>query len=185
MEIKARLNHLRISPRKVRLVIDVVRKMPVSEALDQLKFMNKRAATPIAKLINSAIANAENTYEAERNNLYIKEIRADEAATLKRWMPRAHGRATTIRKRGSHILVVLDEIKASGKKAKKAAKIEAPVKLDQLGENKKAKDKKKDEKETVKNVSDEKNREVNEGKGAKADTPAKGFTNKVFRRKAG
>lgn len=132
MEVKAKLNHLRMSPRKVRLVIDVIRKMPVDAALDQLRFANKLAAEPVAKLIKSAIANGINTYDLDRDNLYIKEIRSDEGVTLKRWMPRAHGRATSIRKRGCHISLVLGEIKESGKKEKKVVKVADPVKLEKL-----------------------------------------------------
>jgi len=116
----------------VRLVIDVVRKLPVDSALDQLRFMGKLAAQPVAKLIKSAVANAENTYNLERGNLYIKEIRSDEGVTLKRWMPRAHGRATSIRKRGCHLTLVLGEIKASGQKEKKAVQVAEPVKLEKL-----------------------------------------------------
>jgi len=132
MEVKASLKHLRMSPRKIRLVIDVIRKMPVEEALDQLRFINKLAAEPVAKLIKSAIANAENTYSLEKSNLYIKEIRSDEGVMLKRWMPRAHGRATSIRKRGCHVSLVLAEIKESGKKEKKVVKAADPVKLEKL-----------------------------------------------------
>ncbi|MCX6798136.1 MAG: 50S ribosomal protein L22, partial [Candidatus Falkowbacteria bacterium] len=118
MEIKANLNHLRMSPRKVRLVIDVVRLMPVVAALDQLKFINKKATEPVAKLLNSAIANAVNTYNLEKSNLYIKTITSSEGVMLKRWFPRAHGRATSIRKRGCHLGIVLDEITPSGKASK-------------------------------------------------------------------
>jgi len=132
MEVKASLNHLRMSPRKIRLVIDVIRQMPVPTALDQLRFINRLAAKPIAKLIKSALANAENTYTLERDNLYIKEIRSDEGVILKRWMPRAHGRATSIRKRGCHLSLVLAEIKASGQKEKKVVKAADPVKLEKL-----------------------------------------------------
>jgi len=132
MEVKASLNHLRMSARKIRLVIDVIRKMPVNAAIDQLKFNNKLASTPVIKLIESAIANAENTYSLERDNLFIKEIKADEGVTLKRWMPKAHGRATAIRKRGCHVNVVLGEIKESAKKEKKVVKTEEPVKLEKL-----------------------------------------------------
>lgn len=135
MEVKANLNHLRMSPRKIRLVIDVVRGMAVEAALDQLKFINKKATGPIAKLIISAIANAENTYSLERSNLYIKEIRSDEGVMLKRWMPRAHGRATSLRKRGCHLSLVLGEIKASGQKEKKVVKIADPVKLEKLAQD--------------------------------------------------
>jgi len=132
MEVKASLKHLRMSAQKVRLVIDIVRKMPVVSALDQLKFVNKKACLPVRKLIKSAIANAVNTYELDKNNLFIKEIRADEGVTLKRWMPRAHGRASAIRKRGCHIEVTLAEIKDSGKKEKKVIKTAEPVKLEKL-----------------------------------------------------
>ena len=132
MEVKASLKHLRMSAQKVRLVIDVVRKMPVEAALDQLKFINKKAAVPVRKLIKSAIANAINTYDLDKTNLLIREIKADEGVTLKRWMPRAHGRASAIRKRGCHVSVTLAEIKDSGKKEKKVVKAEEPVKLEKL-----------------------------------------------------
>ena len=132
MEVKASLKHLRMSPRKVRLVIDIIRKMPVTGALDQLKFVNKLAAEPVAKLIKSAIASAENTYSLEKDNLFIKEIRSDEGVMLKRWMPRAHGRATSIRKRGCHLSLTLSEIKDSGPREKKKVKAEEPVKLEKL-----------------------------------------------------
>ena len=111
MEVKASLKHLRMSARKIRLVIDVIRKMPVETAIDQLKFNNKQASLPVIKLIRSAIANAVNTYSLDKDNLFIKTIKADEGVTLKRWMPKAHGRATAIRKRGCHVDLVLGEIK--------------------------------------------------------------------------
>lgn len=174
MEIKASLKHLRMSAQKTRLVADVVRTMPVGEALDQLKFMNKLAAKPMATLINSAIANAVNTYSLERNNLYIKELKIDEGLTLKRWMPRAHGRATTIRKRGCHINLVLAEINESGKAKKKEVKTEAPVKLEQLA--------KESEKEGKKISSKAKPVENNAEKKVKS-TSAKKAT--MFQRKAG
>lgn len=132
MEVKASLKNLRMSPRKVRLVIDIIRKMPVLDALDQLKFVNKLAAEPIAKLIKSAVANAENTYSLDKNNLFIKEIRSDEGIMLKRWMPRAHGRATSIRKRGCHLTLTLGEIKDSGPREKRVVKTQEPVKLEKL-----------------------------------------------------
>ena len=99
MEVKAKLKYIRISPRKVRLVADLVRKMEVNKALDQIKFSGKKSAKPLSKLINSAIANAANNFELDKNNLYIKEIRVDEGQTLKRWMPKARGRATPIMKK--------------------------------------------------------------------------------------
>jgi len=168
MEVKASLKHLRMSAQKVRLVIDVVRKLPVETALNQLKFMNKKAALPIVKLIKSAIANAENTYNLEKSNLMISEIRADEAVTMKRWMPKAHGRATVIRKRGSHVILVLKEIKASGKTTKKTVEVAEPVKLEKLV---------KEGEKSSKVVS-----KIEKDQAKKTAAPEKP---KIFRRKAG
>lgn len=171
MEVKASLNNLRMSPRKVRLVVDLVRKMPVDKALVQLKFANKRAAEPLAKLIESGIANAVNTYGLERGNLFIKEIRSDEGLTLKRWMPKAHGRATVIRKRSAHVYLVLAELVDSGKKEKKTVAADAPVKLEDLAK----------EAETATKTTKKKEA------GTKAKTAAseKGFAKTTFRRKVG
>ncbi len=130
MEVKAKLRYLRMSPRKVRLVVDVIRGMEVNKALAQLRVINKWAAQPLAKLLQSAVANAKNNFELEKDNLYIKEIRVDEGPTLHRWQPRARGRATPIRKRSSHISVVLDEINPTEPKEGKKPKVEAPIRLD-------------------------------------------------------
>ena len=116
MEVKASLKHLKIAPRKTRLVAGLVRGLEVNKAINQLKFLNKKSAHPVLKLINSAVSNAINNFDLDKNNLIIKEIRVEDGKTLKRWMPRAHGRATTIRKRMSHIYVTLAEIVESGKK---------------------------------------------------------------------
>ena len=186
MEIKAKLKHLRMSPRKVRLVVTMIRGLSVVEALDQLKFINKKAAKPIAKLIESAIANSESTYGLDKDNLLIKEIRVDEGATLKRWMPRAHGRATTIRKRSSHINLILAEIKDSGKKTKKTVKLEAPISLDKMAEDKDKKSTKKSkDSESSKEAVEPKAKEEHPNSHGKSDGDKKGFTSKVFRRKAG
>jgi large subunit ribosomal protein L22 len=196
MEVKASLKHLRMSPRKIRLVIDVIRKMPVTAALDQLRFINKLAAEPLAKLIKSAIANAENTFNLQRDNLYIKEIRSDEGVMLKRWMPRAHGRATSIRKRGCHVYLVLAEIKVSGQTAKKVVKIADPVKLEKLAQDgekalaKTVKAKKESKDAKAKELTAEKGKEIvdprMEGHHAHAKIEGgKGFSGKMFRRKSG
>src|SRR3989338_4033432 len=129
MEVKAKIKFIRMSPTKMRLVANLIKKLPAAKALDQLQFINKLAARPVAKLIKSAMANAEHNFELAKDNLFIKEITVGDGPTLKRWLPRAHGRATTIRKRTSHVNLVLDEIKSSGKVAAKKTKLEAPVKL--------------------------------------------------------
>ena len=117
METRAKLRYLRMSPRKVRLVVDLVRKLPVEEALEQLRFCNKRAARPVIKLINSAIANAEHNYQLKKDNLFIKEIKVDQGPALKRWRARAMGRAAIIKKLTSHVTVVLAEIDPTSDKS--------------------------------------------------------------------
>lgn len=107
MEIKASLNYLRIAPRKVRSVIDLIRGKEIKEAEVQLKFISRRAAAPILKLINSAIANARNNFNLKKENLFIKEIRVDEGVPNKRWMPVSRGRAYPIMKRTSRIILAL------------------------------------------------------------------------------
>ncbi|TSC53226.1 MAG: large subunit ribosomal protein L22 [Parcubacteria group bacterium LiPW_72] len=118
MEAKAKLRHLHIAPRKVRLVINLIRGLEVGRALDQLSVIKQRAARPVFKLLKSAIANAEHNFNLDKNNLYIKEIRADEGPSLKRWQPRAFGRAHPIIKRASHVSLILEERVAGRRKTK-------------------------------------------------------------------
>jgi large subunit ribosomal protein L22 len=109
METRAVTKFVRSSPRKVRLVVDEIRGKGVEEALNILKFVPKRSAAIIAKTLRTAVANAENTQSVDVDRLYIKTVKVDEGGMLKRFMPRAQGRATRIRKRMSHITIVLDE----------------------------------------------------------------------------
>jgi large subunit ribosomal protein L22 len=110
MEVKAKLRYLRMSPRKVRYVADQVRGKNVSEAINLLNLGKRAACKPVKKLIDSAVANAMETGQIDIDNLSIDKIFVDEGPTLKRYRPRAMGRATQIRKRTSHITVVLKEI---------------------------------------------------------------------------
>jgi len=106
--MKASATHIRISPRKVRMVVDTVRGKSVSQALSILGFTRKKAALPVQKLLKSAVANAaENDGISDVDTLVIDRIMVDEGPTLKRFMPRARGRATPIRKRTSHIRIIL------------------------------------------------------------------------------
>ena len=109
MESIAKARHVRIAPRKVRLVMDMVRGKPVDEALQTLGLVRKASAPVLVKIIKSAMANAENNHEMSTDGLIIKKAFVDEGPTLRRFMPRAMGRATMIRKRTSHITVVLSE----------------------------------------------------------------------------
>lgn len=106
----ATLKYLRISPTKVRLVLDEIRGKEVNEAVAILSLSGKVAAEPVLKLLDSAIANAENNLGMNRDELYVAEVYANEGPTLKRIRPRAMGRATRIRKRTSHVTIILDQI---------------------------------------------------------------------------
>ena len=116
MEVSAKLKHLRIAPRKVRLVADLIRLKDCSSAKAILKFTPKRATVPMLKLLNSAIANAKNNFQLDEKNLYISKLTVDEGPKLKRWRPRAMGRAYPIQKKTSHISLVLGEQKKESKK---------------------------------------------------------------------
>lgn len=130
MQTSATLRYLRTSPRKVRLVAGFIKGMKIEEARKQLIFSPKRSAHPLLKLLNSAAADAKNNYDMEESNLYISRVFVDEGPTLKRWRPRAYGRAFPIMKRTSHITISLDEIKpllkSGGKMLAKAQKQSVP-----------------------------------------------------------
>jgi large subunit ribosomal protein L22 len=129
---KAKLRFLRMSPRKVRLVVDLVRGLDVDKALPQLRFSKKDAARPVRKLIESAVANAVNNHKLTREALYIESIAVDQGPTIKRFKPRAFGRATMIRKRMSHVTLTLAEREGLAKmtpvdKKKITKKMEKPA----------------------------------------------------------
>jgi large subunit ribosomal protein L22 len=105
--MKANLKNYRQSPRKVRLVADLVRGKKVSQALLELKFLPKRATEVITKMISSAVANAEHNFKVSADDLFIKEITVDKGITLKRYRPRARGVAKRINKRTSNIAITL------------------------------------------------------------------------------
>ena len=110
MEVAAKLRAARISAQKARLVADQVRGKPVGEALNVLDFSNKKAAAIVRKVLNSAIANAENNEGADIDELKVSEIFVNEGMTMKRIRPRAKGRADRIFKRSSHITVTVSDV---------------------------------------------------------------------------
>jgi large subunit ribosomal protein L22 len=110
MEAKAILRHTRVSPQKTRLLADKVRNKPIADALRMLNLLGTKRARIMAKVLNSAVANAMSTGLMDVDNLFVKTVQVDEGARLKRWRPRAQGRATRILKRTSHISVVLEEL---------------------------------------------------------------------------
>ena len=109
MEARAKLRFARLSPQKTRLVVDMVRGRGVQDALNILKFSPQKAAAVVSKLVSSAVANAEQKGVSDVDRLFVKMINVDQGPALKRFLPRAQGRATRIRKPTSHITVVLDE----------------------------------------------------------------------------
>lgn len=167
-EVKAKARFIKIAPRKTRLVINQLRGLSADQAISQLQFITKAAVKPVRKLVNSAIANAENNFGLDKKDLYIKKIIANDGPTLKRWQPRAYGRSTMINKRTSHIEVVLG--------VKEGAKQKVVVKKESKPED-------------IKIVSpDEVKKEgpKNQGNGPEEKgQDGKGFLKGVFQRKTG
>lgn len=106
---QATLRHLRVSPRKVRLVVDMIRGRAVEEALNILTFSDKAAALPLTKLLKSAVANADNKGGVDLDRLFVQTAVVDEGPTWRRWLSRSMGRATRVHKRTSHVTIVLGE----------------------------------------------------------------------------
>ena len=123
-EVTAKLGFLRMGPRKVRLIADMIRGKKVVRALDLLSVMPKRAARPVLKLLQSAVANAKHNFSLAVEDLKVAQIYVDGGPSLKRWMPKAHGRATPVRERTSHINLVLEPMeKKTAKKDKETKKV--------------------------------------------------------------
>lgn len=119
MPVTAKLRHLRIAPRKVRLVADLVRRKSIEEAQIILNFTTKKAAQVMLKLLKQAVSNAKTSFQLEEKNLYISKLLIDEGPKYKRWMARARGMAAPIQKRTSHVTIMLDEIVKKQEKVKK------------------------------------------------------------------
>jgi large subunit ribosomal protein L22 len=177
MEVKAQAKYIRMSPRKIRLVVDLIRGLDVDKAEFQLSFMNKAAAKPVLKLLKSAVANALQNFKLKKENLYIEEIRVDGGPTLKRWQPRAFGRATPIRKRSAHIIVVLGEKKES--KQPQGEKLSEKKEKPEIVQTSEISTKGKGTLEKPKETAKEKKEIPKEYK------KTKGFFKKIFVRKAG
>jgi len=134
MSVNAKLRYLRIAPRKVRLVADLIRDKTVEEAQTILSFTTKKATKVLLKLLKQAVSNAKTNFQLEEKNLYISKILVDEGPKYKRWMPRARGTASPIQKKTSHVIVVLDETVKRPKKIKKVKKIEKIEKVKEIEE---------------------------------------------------
>jgi large subunit ribosomal protein L22 len=120
MEIVSKLRYLKIAPRKVRLVADLIRGKKVEKAQTVLNFTPKRAGLPLMKLLKQALSNAKNNFQLDPVNLYISKITVDEGPKYKRWRARSRGRADQIQKKTSHVTLILDETVKKARKVKKA-----------------------------------------------------------------
>jgi len=122
MQVTVKLNNIRISPRKVRQVVDLVRGKKAIEAQSVLLFTVNKPARSVLKLLNSAIAAAEHNLHLDKSNLFISKITVDEGIKLKRWHPMSRGRAYPLIKRSSHVYLTLSEINDTIEKIKKTKK---------------------------------------------------------------
>ncbi|MFA7208951.1 MAG: 50S ribosomal protein L22 [Parcubacteria group bacterium] len=189
MKVSAKLNNLRMPNRKVKLVADLIIGMDVKDALDQLDATVKKTSPFIIKLLESAIANGENNFGIDRDNMYVSDVVVKEGITLKRWMPKAYGRATPIRKRSTQMEIVVEE-RVEGKNRKTKEQLEKEKKT-RLDAKKKAEKEmlasKKESEEVAKAEGVGKELKVKEGGKIKksAEAPNAGWANKIFRRKSG
>jgi len=172
MELKAKAKFIRMSPRKVRLAANLIKGLTYEQAAVQLQFLKKAASLPLLKLLKSAMHNAEENHELKRSNLRVKSIQVDEGPALKRWMPRAMGRATPLRKMSCHITLVMEEIiptETAGKKKAKVKKTDDIIKIGDIDEIKEA------------GVKEEKSA----GSDKKTAASKKGFGSKILNRRTG
>jgi len=188
MKVTATLNNLRIAPRKVRLVTDLIRGLDVADAQSQLDSTVKGGVRPIQKLLASAISNGENNFGIDRDNMYVQEISVDAGSTLKRWMPKAYGRAGQILKRTSKIEITLEErVEGKGRKSPEQLEKERKARMEERKKTEKAaqermKAEEKTEAEDKKEaVSGKKEKTVEKGKKVEKKG---GLTSRIFRRKS-
>lgn len=196
MEVKSSAKYLRIAPLKARLIINLVRGLDLVTALDRLAVVNKKGVRFVLRVLNATKADAKNNFELDEKNLYIKEIKVDCGPIFYRWMPKAHGRATKIRKRTSNITVVLAERVPSKEKTDKRSKGKiTTVKVDAAGgaepvESVDLAKKDKISKDTASEHKEILDQNVRAGfrgamKQERTQKKEKGFFKKMFNRKSG
>ncbi len=192
MQVKAKLNNLRISPRKVRLIADLVRGLDAIEAINQIEASYKRASLPIKKLILSAISNGENNLGIDRNNMYIFSILVDAGPSLKRWMPKAYGRASQILKRTTQVEITLEErVEGQGRKSQaeledlRKQRMEARIKKEkEMRQEAKEKEAASKSQEALPKVSEKKKEQTSEKGKTFEEKKGKGWASRIFRRKS-
>jgi len=184
MKVTAQLNNIRIAPRKSRLVARLVKGMDVSEALGQLDVNVKKTSSFMAKLILSAVANGENNFGLDKNNLYVYEVLVGEGPVMKRWMPKAFGRAGRILKRTSKIKLTLEErVEGKGRKTKEEMDKEKKKRLEEKKKQMKEMSEEKETKSEPKAGKTEKIEAVKNVENSKKESKNK-WGEKIFRRKS-
>lgn len=186
MKVSAHLHNIRISPRKVRLVAGLIKGLDAREALRQLDIRVKRGSTPMKKLLMSAMSNGENNFGVDKDNLYVYNVLVGAGPTLKRWMPKAYGRAGQIRKRTSSIELVLEErVEGKNRKSKEQLEQERQKRIEEKRKAQKIEEEnaRQKEKTSVATGGAEKQKEEGGAKG-KRETGKGAWVNKIFRRKS-
>jgi large subunit ribosomal protein L22 len=178
-QIKAKLNHLKIPPRKVRLLADVIRGLPVQEAEAKLMLSPRRPKDALLKLLRSAVSNAKNNRKLAVEKLFIKEIRVDQGPKSKRWTPRSRGSAAMLEKKTSHVNLVLGVFENA-----KAPRFTIEIKKKVKDEEKKHEHKHDREKEVPKTEAPEKEKAKETKKSDVKSTAKIGGFKKMFQRKS-
>jgi len=181
MKVKAKLKNIRISPRKVRISADIVRGCNIEDAIFRLDNTVKKANEPIKKMLLSAVANAQNNFNLDKDSLTIVDIQVGEGVTLKRWMPRAYGRASSILKRSSHISIILEGTEGANdlnKKKKNAKKAEI---VDKTEGSEEIVEKTADVKKDTLKINKKSHYQV---ESKKKESREKGFSKTMFKRKS-
>lgn len=183
MQVKAKLNNLRIAPRKSRLVAGLIKGLDAQKALDQLDITVKRSAPQIKKLLASAISSGENNYGLDKDNLYVFDVVVKAGPMLKRWMPKAYGRAGQILKRTSKLELILEErVEGKGRKTKEQMEEEKKKRIEQKKKIEKSQTEKPGKESETEKV--EKAAKSETGKSKAKTGKQGGIVNKILRRKS-
>lgn len=191
MQVSAKLNNLRVAPRKIRLVTNFIKKMDIEDAIKQLDVTIKKGSAPIKKLLLSAISNGESNFGIDRHNMYVLDVIVGAGPTLKRWMPKAYGRAGQILKRTSKIELILEErIEGKGRKTKEQLEKERQEKAEERKKVEKARAKEREEVEKSLDKASPEGKTKQAEKIKDKENPRKatdkkgGWGSKIFRRKS-
>lgn len=191
MQVSAKLNKLRVAPRKIRLVTNLIKKMDVEDAINQLEVTIKGSSAPVKKLLLSAISNGESNFGIDRSNMYVLDVIVGAGPTLKRWMPKAYGRAGQILKRTCQIEIILEErVEGKGRKTKDQLEKERLSRAEEKKKAEKERTKEREEAEKSMDRTPEEGKTKLTEKTKDMEKPKKttdkkgGWGSKIFRRKS-